>query len=314
MKYAILGAGAMGSIIGAVLAKAGQDVILVDPYQEHMNKIQQDGLRLTLGTTTEMVPLTTYTDPNEAEPVDMVILLVKRLYSTAALQGAERLFSKKTYVCSLQNGLGNADDLEPLFSRDRILHGLLKVAGRLIGPGEVVGEVGAGDIAIYLGSLTADSEAVTAGQALADHLTQGGLHTKFTLDVERYVWEKAVMNICFNAPCGLLRLNVREMITHSEGNGIVRELAKETVAVAAEKGILIDYDQVLREIEATATMRAGDHYPSMAQDMKNKRKTEIDSLNGAIVRYGKQLGIPTPANDYVTRFVKVIEDRYEVQF
>ena len=312
MKYAILGAGAMGSIIGAVLAKGGQEVLLVDPYKEHMDKIQNDGLQLTLVQKTETVRMQTCTNPAEAGLVDVVILLVKGFHSAAAVKGAPGLFGENTYICSLQNGLGNDDILAGLFPRERILQGVLRMTGSLLGPGEVIGNLG-GDIAIYLGSLARQDAADEMARTMAGHLCAGGLVTEFSAHVAEHVWAKAVMNACVNGTCGILRLRAREYFSHPEGFRTVQDITREVVAVAAAKGVTLGYDALIADMLA-AVARAGEHYPSMAQDMRAKRKTEIDSLNGAIARYGRELGIATPANDYVARFVKIIEDNYAVQF
>ena len=312
MKYAILGAGAMGSIIGAILAKGGQDVLLVDPYKEHLDKIKSDGLKLTLVNKTEIVRVGTCTQPAEAGPVDVVVLLVKGFHSEAAVKGAPGLFGAGTFICSLQNGLGNDDILAGIFPRERILQGVLRMTGSLVGPGEVIGNLG-GDIAIYLGSLARQGAADDMARTMAAHLCAGGLVTEFSPHVAEHVWAKVVMNACVNGTCGILRLRAREYFNHPEGYRTVQDITREVVAVAAAKGVMLDYDALIADMLA-AVARAGEHYPSMAQDMRAHRKTEIDSLNGAIARYGRELGIETPANDYVSRFVKIIEANYAVQY
>lgn len=312
MKYAILGAGAMGSIIGGVLAKGGQEVLLVDPYREHMEKINKDGLKLTLVHKTETVRLKTCTNPAEAGPVDVVVLLVKGFHSVAAIEGAKGLFLDNAYVCSLQNGLGNDDVLAGLFPRERILQGVLRMTGSLLGPGEVIGNIG-GDVAAYLGSLAKEDIADEMARTMAAHLCAGGVATEFSANVAEHIWAKVVVNACVNGTCGILRMRVRDYFNHLEGFRLVQDITREVVDVAAAKGIHLDYDALIADMVA-AVVRAGEHYPSMAQDMRARRKTEIDSLNGAIVRYGREMGIPTPANDYVTRFVKIIEDNYAAQY
>ena len=148
---------------------------------------------------------------------------------------------------------------------------------------------------------------------MAGHLSGGGLETRYKDDVEKDIWDKVVTNAAVNATCGVLRLNVRQLYGHPEGRRLMHDLTAESVKVAAAMGIVLDLDAAFRRIEVAATVH-GDHYPSMAQDMKNRRKTEIDSVNGAISRYGRQAGIPTPANDLLTRLVKIIEENYESQF
>ena len=312
MKYAVLGAGAMGSIIGACLSRGGQEVVLVDPYREHMDRIAAEGLRLTFGYVTETVRMQTCTNPKEAGPVDVVVLLVKGFMSETAIRGAWGLFGEDTFVCTLQNGLGNAETLEGLFPKDRILQGVMHLTGHLAGPGEVVGaKYWTTDI--YLGSLAKEGPAATIAKEMAKHLSDGGLVAETKADVEQDIWKKALVNACLNAPCGVLRLRGGEYFSHPEGRRLAEDIAGEIAAVAVARGLPIDVDAAMSYMEMGTRARS-EHYPSMAQDMRHKRKTEIDSLNGAIARYGRELGIPTPANDYLTRLVKIIEDNYDAQF
>lgn len=312
MKYAVLGAGAMGSIIGAALSKGGQEVLLVDPYREHLDRIAAKGLRLTFGSVTETVRMQTCTNPAEAGQADVVVLLVKGFMSKTAIEGARGLFGKNTFVCTLQNGLGNVEILEGLFPRDRILQGVIHLTGRMVGPGEVAGDKYR-ETDLYLGSLAKEGPAVMVAETMARHLSDGGLLAEYMPDVEKEIWRKAVINACLNAPCGVLRLRGREYFGHPEGKRIAADIAAEFAAVAAAKGIVIDVDEAMRYMEMGTKTRS-EHYPSMAQDMMNRRRTEIDFLNGAIVKYGLELGIPTPVNDTITRFVKIIEENYDVQF
>lgn len=312
MKYAVLGAGAMGSLIGGCLSRGGQEVLLVDPYRDHLDRIASEGLRFTFGPVTETIRMQTCTNPEEAGPVDVVVLLVKGFMSETAIRGAWGLFGKETFVCTLQNGLGNAETLERLFPKDRILQGVMHLTGHLAGPGEVVGDR-YWTTDIYLGSLEKEDPAATVAREMAEHLSDGGLVAEAKVDVEQDIWKKALVNACLNAPCGVLRLRGGEYFTHPEGRRLAGDIACEIAAVAAAMGITVDVDGAMSYME-TGTKTRSEHYPSMAQDMRNRRRTEIDSLNGAIARYGRELGIPTPANDYLTMLVKIIEDNYDTQF
>ncbi|MBP2637619.1 MAG: 2-dehydropantoate 2-reductase [Firmicutes bacterium] len=312
MKYAILGAGAMGSIIGAVLKKGGQDVILVDPYQEHMEKIKRDGLQLQMIDQNEIVHLATCAKPAETVPVDVVIILVKGFHTVAAVNGARGLFREDTIVCSLQNGIGNEDILKEIFPHTPIMQGVMWMTGTLTEPGRVKANVGGGT-AIYLGSVDKTPGAEEAVKNMAAHLRAGGISAELTDNVQKHIWAKAVINACVNGPCGILRMNVKSLFNHPLGMKLVEEITQEVVDVAAHKGIQLNYDSLIADMVASVA-RAGEHLPSMAQDIRHKRKTEIDFLNGAIAAYGAQLGVPTPANEYVVRFVKIIEESYEFQY
>jgi 2-dehydropantoate 2-reductase len=312
VKYAILGAGAMGSIIGAVLKKGGQDVILVDPYQEHMEKIKHEGLHLQMIDQNETVQLATCANPAEAGPADVVIILVKGFHTVAAVNGAKGLFREDTIVCSLQNGLGNEDILKEMFPHKPIMQGVMWMTGTLTAPGSVKANVGAGT-AIVLGSVDKTRGSEEAAKNMVAHFHAGGIAAEFTENVQKHIWAKAVINACVNGPCAILRINVKSLFNHPLGMKLVEEITQEVVTVAAQKGIQLDYAALMADMVASVA-RAGEHLPSMAQDIRYKRKTEIDFLNGAIAAYGAQLGVPTPANEYVARFVKIIEESYEFQY
>lgn len=312
MKYAILGAGAMGSIIGALLKKGGQDVILVDPYKEHMEKIKQDGLQLQMIDQNETVYLKTCVNPADAGPVDVVIILVKSFHTVEAVKDASGLFRGDTIVCTLQNGLGNEDILKKMFPHKPILQGVLWMTGTLTAPGSVKANVGGGT-AIYLGCAAQEPTADETAKQIVAHLRTGGISAEFADNVEEHVWAKAVINACVNGTCGILRINVKNLFSHPLGMKLVQEITQEVVTVAARKGIQLEYASLMADM-VSSVARAGEHLPSMAQDIRYKRKTEIDFLNGAIATYGAQLGVPTPANEYVAKFVKIIEESYEFQY
>ncbi len=309
MKYAILGAGAMGSLIGAFLVKSGQDVVLVDPYKEHMDKIKSEGLKMTLGEKTEIIKMNAVTSAAEAGIVDVVIVLVKGMFTETALRSASSLFGPDTYVCTLQNGLGNTDIIETVISKEKIMQGVMKIASTLKGPGEIASNI-SGDTAVFLGPLVAGDGAAKKAQQIVSDFCAGGLKAEYSDNVDYYIWSKAVNNIALNAACAVMHLRIREFFNHPEGKRLTAETVKEVAAVAKAKGINLDADKVLASIESGTVPRIGEHYPSTAQDMASKKRTEIDFLNGAIARYGKELGIATPANDHIAMFVKIMEDNY----
>ena len=150
-------------------------------------------------------------------------------------------------------------------------------------------------------------------RTMVSHLCAGGIAAEFATAIAEHVWGKAVINTCVNGTCGIFRINVKNLFKHTIGMQLVEEITREVVAVAAAKGIRLEYDALMSDMIASVAL-AGEHYPSMAQDIRHKRRTEIDSLNGAIVKYGRELGIPTPTNAYVARFVKIIEENYAVQY
>ena len=234
MKYAILGAGAMGSLVGAFLSKAGQEVVLVDPNKEHMGKINDLGLKFSLDQRLEVVRMNAVTDPKEAGMADVVIVLVKGMFTQTALEEAEALFGADTYVCTLQNGLRNTEILQTFFDSEKILHGVLMMASTLLLPGEIVGNVN-GDTAMYIGSINKHGPAAAKAKIIADHFTTGGLKAEFSENVEYEIWSKAANKIALNAACGIVRLKIKEYFEHPHGKKLIQDTIREVVAVAQKK-------------------------------------------------------------------------------
>lgn len=151
MKIAVLGAGAMGSLIGAFLKKSGEDVLLVDPYEEHMKKIRMEGLTLHLNGNVETICMDTVTSPDGQQAVDLLIVLVKGIYTDSALAGAKDMIGSHTYLLTLQNGLGNSEVLKKYAKETHILKGVMKIASRMEAPGEIASKTMAGVPALFLG-------------------------------------------------------------------------------------------------------------------------------------------------------------------
>lgn len=314
MKIAILGAGAMGSLIGAFLKKSGEEVLLIDPWQEHMEKIKREGLKLHLNDTVETVFMETTTTPEGQTPADMMVVLVKGIATREALQGASELYDKHTYVLTLQNGLGNAEILEEFIDRDHILKGVMKIASHLEGAGAVASRTMKNVTAVYLGCMENTPESVQIAKKLEADFNAAEVKAEFEEEIDYYIWSKAVNNIAINAACGIARMNIRNFLGTPCGWEILEQTVEETVKVANAKGISLHKEAVLQTIRENTIPKIGEHLPSTAQDMKAGKLTEVDFLNGAVSDYGRELGIATPVNDIIRNFVKVMETNYENQF
>lgn len=313
-KIAILGAGAMGSLVGAFLVRGGADVILVDPYEAHMDTIRTTGLAMHINDETIYQQMPTCYRTEQAEPVDVVICLVKSLFTEKALSDAKALFKPTTLILTLQNGLGNADTISHLFSPDRILQGVMKITSQLNAPGELTSHILPNKTAIHIGTMNGNADAAETAQSLAAYWCKGGLQAEYHDNIENFIWGKAVNNIAINSVCAVARLNIGTFLSEPKGWFITEQCIREVIAVANAKGIVLDFDTVVNGIKENTIPKFGSHYPSTAQDVMNKKTTEIETLNGAIVKYGKQLGIPTPYNECVSAFIQVIQNHYSDMF
>ncbi len=315
-RIALIGAGAMGAVLGAYMQKGGGEVTLVDPFKEHMDKIRERGLILNSSSKEpEIVKMRTAYDADNIGIMDYVIIMVKGYLTKEALEGARKAIGEDTFVCTFQNGLGNVEIIEEIVDKEKILYGCLNMASILKSPGEVYGNL-FDEVNVYVGSVAKGEKQKKAGEELARILTEGGANSLYEENIDFHVWSKAMVNIIVNPTCALVRLNGQQAGRNRYFQQIVIKLTQETLAVAEAKGIQgLDFTTFFTKVLPAAKKSAGDHYPSMAQDvMMTKRPTEIDFLNGAIVKMGKELGIETPVNETITNLIKTIETNYDKQY
>lgn len=309
MRIAIVGAGVMGSIIGSFLVKGGADVWLVDPFEEHMRAINEKGLKVEKVTgETEIIKVRAVTEAAQVgEVMDVIIVLVKGMFTESAMDGARCLADKKTLVLTLQNGVGHTDILENFFPKENILYGCMMVSGKMIEPGAVFAKCDEKSY-VRVGSVT---KVITRRmEELAEIFVEGGLNFSLTEDIDKEIWTKMITNCTGNSLCGVTRLPVGRLLNEENsdaGLSLARKVEEEIVAVANAMGIEIESGHI------RCVPVANVHMPSMAQDMQRGKKTEIDFLNGAVVALGKKYGIPTPYNEAAELLIRVIERNYEHQ-
>lgn len=315
MKIVMLGSGAAGSVFAAYLRRGGADVWLVDKYKAHMDKIRDDGLRFCTPDCEEVLTgfKTCCNLSGVCENVDMIIVMVKATQTDELLAGSMQCISDSTVLVSLQNGLGNEDILSKYVSRDRILYGSGLIGTELRCPGVCVSKPEEG-IQMHFGALEKSPISEKAGKALEDLFNKGGCRASFDEDIRPYVWKKVIANCGYNAVSAASRLKVGEVFADKCGREIVMNIWKEGAAVAKAAGVGDLWP--LLETEAENIEKSfGSYYPSMAQDsVLHKRPTEIEFLNGAISRYGRQLGVKTPYNDVLTLLISCIENNYDKQY
>jgi len=312
MKIAMLGAGAMGSFLGAALKKGGADVWLVDPFKEHINKIANEGLKINLNGVDETVHINAVTTPYQAGVCDVVIVMVKGLYTDEALKGAQALFDENTFVFSFQNGVGNVEILQKYFSVERLGYGVVTIGSSLVEPGKIKVTKSAGTVAYFVSAAKGEKPCVF--QKIEEYFNAGGIGIQYSEEVDKTIWNKLLNNCCINLTCGLCRVNMGQFFYAPDGRALQELIAKEVIAVANAKGIDITWDEAWNLYVDHGVMANLNHYPSATQDVMKKRKTEIDFLNGAVSRIGKEVGVPTPINDTITMLAHVLENTYDMQF
>lgn len=304
MKIAVLGSGAMGGVYGSKLFEAGFDVTLVDIWKEHVQAIKDKGLQVdNLGGGKRHQAKVT-DNPAEVGVVDLLIVLVKAYDTTSAMKSALSLVGPDTVVVSLQNGIGNVEKLIDVVGAEHVIGGVTSHGSYVVGPGHICHT---GHSYTSIGEL--DGRATERIKKVGEVLEKAGLAPVVISDnVTKLIWKKLMGNISLNAISALCDIRNGQVIEYPETCAISRLAVEEAAAVARAKGIVIDYDPVetaWQVIRDTAPNRS-----SMLQDVSVKRRTEVDMINGAIVREGLALGIPTPVNQTLTALISVIQQTY----
>lgn len=303
MKIVVVGAGAMGSLFGGLLAHAGEEVWLVDLWQAHIEAIQSQGLVLEEPEGPLTLPLRATTDVASVGKADLVLLFVKAYDTERAVTQSLVLEKEDTLFLSLQNGLGNGELISQHVDPSRVLLGVTNHGATVLGPGRIRH---AGRGKSYLGALQGGRTNRLEG--IARVFGQAGLETELTDQIEELIWEKLLVNVGINALAALTGLKNGELLDHPETMRLMEAMVSEAVQVARAKGVAVISDpfpKVLEVARATAANRC-----SMGQDLDRRRRTEIDVINGAVVREATRLGIPVPYNEMITALVKVIERRF----
>lgn len=309
MRIAILGgAGAMGGLFGAYLAKAGQDVHLIDVLRPAIEAINRDGLAVEEkdGSTLVLRPRAT-DDPGSVGSVDLIINFVKCYHTDAAIRSAMPMIGEGTSILSLQNGWGNADRIAALAGRDRVLVGLTYHSGTLLGPGRVK-HPGSG--MTFLGELdgTRSERLLRVDEALRS----AGFETTISVRILDEVWKKLALNCCTLPTSALLGFLAHELVSYPAAKDQMAMILREVVAVAQAKGIALDYDERWAAITGLLEKAVGGK-ASMLQDVEAGRRTEIEVINGAVASAGREAEVPTPANDTMVALITALQSRYLAQ-
>ena len=321
VKITVIGAGAMGSMLGAYLEAGGADVTLIVRHKELVEKFISPGITIQSYAADGQeasglgpIPVKAAVDTKEQDVADAVLLMVKGPDTRDALAGAANIIGENTKVITLQNGIGNTDIIAESVPKDRIYYGCLNMSAIMEAPGVLTGAL-FGDVNVCLGSVEKGAEQKAFGDELCGYFKNAGVGAEYldTIDVE--VWNKMLVNLAVNATCGIVRLRGGEAGENNEFVMLGVDMIKEAIAVAHKLGVELDLNYFMGHVLPSARKTSGLHYPSMAQDMMMKKaRTEIEFLNGAIERLGKEVGVPTPVNTTVARLVRTIESNYDRQY
>jgi 2-dehydropantoate 2-reductase len=301
VRVCVVGCGAVGSLFAANLAQLEDvEVWAYDLARDHVEAINAGGLRLS-GAGELVGRVSATSDAAELPPSDFGIVATKAMHTESAIAATAHVFAEGA-VCSVQNGLGNEEALARHVAR--VIRGTTFPAGRVVEPGRVQWDV-KGDTTI--GPFEPSPAPLEEVERLAEACTRAGLPTTAVADARGPQWRKVIFNAATNPVGALTGLTHGRVCEDPALRRLVSGLVDEGKAVADAQGIVLDADPEELIDHAARPEVAYDHKASMLQDVEARRETEIDYLNGGIVRFGREHGVPTPLNEGILALVKGLE-------
>ena len=300
MKIAVVGAGAMGGSFGRLLARAGVDVRLIDTWHEHVDAINRDGLKIAGAFGDIVVPMRASMAPDVEGWADWVIVFTLANNTAAAAETAAHILAPDGRAVTMQNGIGNVEALADRLGAERVIGGSSMCSAASLGPGHValthhdtssIGEVDGNN---------GDSVAT-----FADVLRSAGLSVAVDDNIMVKIWSKFLVNCGINALCAVTGMRTGEMTRVPELFALQGRVIDEALAVTEACGI------TLTDADIKRTIRKAAHYrfnkPSMLQHVSVGRRTEIDAINGALIREAEKFGVAVPYNEALVAMLKGVE-------
>lgn len=302
----ILGAGAMGCLFGGLLKEGGLNVTLVDIWDEHVDAINRHGLRMAGFGGERAIPVRATTDVASVSAADVVSVHCKAAHTAQAVESAVSLFHQGTVAISFQNGIGNEETIAGIVGSDSVLGGWTAQGASIIGPGMVRNY---GEQPTHVGEMAGGVSA--RARAIAEAFSVPGLPMEASGDIVGGMWKKLMANVGLSAPSAFTNLPISDAASVPELRTVINKAVAEAAAVANAAGIRIDPSEALRVLDQLVGKGGtGANKASLCIDVINQRPTEIDVINGVIVRLGRELGVPTPVNEVFVAAVKGLESKY----
>jgi 2-dehydropantoate 2-reductase len=297
MKITVVGAGAMGGSYGGLLALAGHEVSLIDAWQAHVDAINRDGLLIDGVRGAQRVRLPAATAPGSGDAAEVAILFVDANNTGAAAETVAKVLAPDGCAITFQNGIGNVETLQAVLGRERVLGGSSMCSAASRGPGHVaLTHLGRTSLGETDGARRPRTERVAAA------LNGAGFETEVVPDVMAVIWEKFALNCCINAIAATTGLRAGEIARLPELDAFQDKIIAEVMAVTDAKGIRLPTADLPAKIKAQCRKKF--NQPSMLQHVEAGRRTEIDALNGALLREAAVQGVATPCNEALVALLK----------
>jgi 2-dehydropantoate 2-reductase len=299
MKLLVVGTGAMACLFAARLAGMGADVTMQGSWLEGLNALKTNGVRLLdLDNHEYRFPVRVIEESDDPGTYTEAIVLVKSWQTARVATQLEGLLTKSGIALTLQNGLWNYETLAAVLGEERVALGVTTVAARLLEPGYVK-HTGAGKVTLGINPRL---------EVLAEVLTKAGFQVESVADPRSLLWGKLVINAAINPLTAILKIPNGELLSQPDTRELLSEVATEAEFVAYHNGVRLPYPDPIEAVEQVARNTAA-NYSSMLQDVLSGRPTEIDAINGAIVREAEKVGIPTPVNRVLWHLVKGLDSQ-----
>jgi len=300
MRISVIGCGAVGGIFAAHLARLPDvEVWAFDVNAEHIRAIRENGLRIS-GAADFTAKLMATSDPNEIPRCDFGIVATKSVHTRTAIAAVAHAYDDRSAVCSVQNGVGNEEIIAEYIHH--VIRGTTFPAGHIAAPGHVVYDI-AGKT--WIGPFEPSGTPMIKAAALADMMNHAGLPAMALEDARGAQWSKLIFNAATNPVGAVTGLHHGAATRFALTGALFDALVEEGLAVANALGITLHDDP--KQMIRYAANAPGKHKASMLQDVEARRPTEVDFMNGAIVRMGEQAGVPTPLNRALWALVKGVE-------
>ncbi|MBT6273099.1 MAG: 2-dehydropantoate 2-reductase [Chromatiales bacterium] len=302
MKIAVVGAGAMGSVYAGLMADAGNEVWAIDVWQEHVDAINKNGLRVEGASGDRTVQVNATTTPGDAGQCELVIIATKADGVAAAAQSVEPLLSEDSVILTIQNGLGAAERISEYRSPENILIGVAGGFGAIMrGPGHAYHN---GMQLIRVGEMNGGlSDRV---ERIVKVWRDAGFTAQAYEDVHQLIWEKFICNVTFSGPCTVMNCSAGEVMANEHGWRTAIRCGLEAYAAGVAKGINFSFDDAERYIHDFGA-KMPNAIPSMLQDLRAGRRSEVDAINGMVPKIAAEVGTDAPTNETIAALVRMAE-------
>jgi 2-dehydropantoate 2-reductase len=309
MKITIIGSGAMGCLFGGLLTEHGQDVRLFDVREEQVRALNENGLAVLRDGVERVIRVRATADPAEIGTTDLALIFVKHAQTRAAAQTAARLLGDNGSVLTLQNGMGNAEIIAETVDEDRVLCGTTAQGAMVSGLGKIQ-HSGTGETVIGMWKQERQSKQESIAAQVADIFSAADIASRGVNDIEPLLWNKLFVNVGINAVTALTDIRNGQLLDLEPTRQLMAEAVREATAAARSLSVSVADDvDVLENVERVARATASNR-SSMCQDVDVRRPTEIDAINGYIVRRAQETGIEVPVNRTLVRLVKTLQGHY----